>query len=133
MLRHAWPLIVAQRRDAGIGLVLSLLAVAAALYLPWPMKVIVDSILTDKTPLPAWLPAEKLPALAAVCGILLAMHFLRGWRYQLGIGGIELVARGLLGGVMVAPAWRCRHLRPLDDRHAVRPRFGVGDAGPVSR
>ena len=81
MLRHAWPLIVAQRRDAGMGLLLHLLAVGAALYLPWPMKVIVDSILTDKSPAPAWLPVDKLPALAAVCGILLAMHFLRGWLF----------------------------------------------------
>ena len=123
MLRHAWPLIVAQRRDAGIGLVLSLLAVAAALYLPWPMKVIVDSILTGKAPLPAWLPAEKTPALAVVCGILLAMHFLRGW---LSTWSTTLLVRA---GLRMTHDLRCRvyeHLQKLSlVFHEKRP---VGDS-----
>ena len=55
----------------------SLAVVAIGLYLPWPMKVIVDSILTDKAPLPA-VPSDKALALAAVCGLLLVINFLRG-------------------------------------------------------
>jgi len=121
--RSAWPLIVAQRREAGSGLALSLLAVAAALYLPWPMKVIVDSILTDKTPLPAWLPAGKAPALAAVCGILLAMHFLRGW---LSTWSTTLLVRA---GLRMTHDLRCRvyeHLQKLSlVFHEKRP---VGDS-----
>ena len=57
---QAWPLIRAQRRDAVTGLVVSLVVVGIGLYLPWPMKVIVDSILTDKAPLPGWLPADNV-------------------------------------------------------------------------
>jgi len=123
LLRHAGPLIWAQRREAGTGLLLSLLAVAAALYLPWPMKVIVDSILTDKAPLPAWLPAAKLPALAAVCGILLAMHFLRGW---LSTWSTTLLVRA---GLRMTHDLRCRvyeHLQKLSlVFHEKRP---VGDS-----
>ena len=123
LFRQAWPLIRAQRRDAGIGLGLSLLAVAAALYLPWPMKVIVDSILTDKAPLPAWLPAQKAPALAAVCGILLAMHCLRGW---LSTWSSTLLVRA---GLRMTHDLRCRvyeHLQKLSlVFHEKRP---VGDS-----
>jgi ATP-binding cassette subfamily B protein/subfamily B ATP-binding cassette protein MsbA len=43
------------------------------------MKIVVDSILTDKVAMPGWLPQEKAAALAAVCGMLLGLHFLRGW------------------------------------------------------
>ena len=121
--RSVWPLIMVQRRDAGLGLMLSLLAVAAALYLPWPMKVIVDSILTDKTPLPAWLPEEKAPALAAVCGILLTMHFLRGW---LSTWSTTLLVRA---GLRMTYDLRCRvyeHLQKLSlVFHEKRP---VGDS-----
>ena len=123
MLRHAWPLIVAQRRDAGMGLLLHLLAVAAALYLPWPMKVIVDSILTDKSPAPAWLPVDKLPALAAVCGILLAMHFLRGWLFT---WSATLLVRA---GLRMTHDLRCRVYERLQKLslvfHEKRP---VGDS-----
>jgi len=123
MLRHAWPLIVAQRRDAGMGLLLHLLAVGAALYLPWPMKVIVDSILTDKSPAPAWLPVEKLPALAAVCGILLAMHFLRGWLFT---WSATLLVRA---GLRMTHDLRCRVYERLQKLslvfHEKRP---VGDS-----
>ena len=123
MLRHAWPLIVAQRRDAGFGLILHLLAVGAALYLPWPMKVIVDSILTDKTPAPAWLPVEKLPALAAVCGVLLAMHFLRGWLFT---WSATLLVRA---GLRMTHDLRCRVYERLQKLslvfHEKRP---VGDS-----
>jgi len=76
--QQAWPLIRAQQRDAVVGLVVSLAVVGIGLYLPWPMKVIVDSILTDKTPLPGWLPSDKALALGAVCALLLALNFLRG-------------------------------------------------------
>jgi len=121
--RSVWPLIMAQRRDAGLGLMLSLLAVAAALYLPWPMKVIVDSILTGKAPIPAWLPAEKAPALAAVCSILLAMHFLRGW---LSTWSTTLLVRA---GLRMTYDLRCRvyeHLQKLSlVFHEKRP---VGDS-----
>ena len=121
--RSVWPLIMAQRRDAGLGLALSLLAVAAALYLPWPMKVIVDSILTDKAPLPAWLPLEKASALAAVCSILLAMHFLRGW---LSTWSTTLLVRA---GLRMTYDLRCRvyeHLQKLSlVFHEKRP---VGDS-----
>jgi len=123
LYRQVWSLILAQRREAGLGLVLSLLAVAAALYLPWPMKVIVDSILTDKAPLPAWLPAEKAPALAAVCSILLAMHFLRGW---LSTWSTTLLVRA---GLRMTYDLRCRvyeHLQKLSlVFHEKRP---VGDS-----
>ena len=123
MLRHAWPLIVAQRRDAGFGLILHLLAVGAALYLPWPMKVIVDSILTDKTPAPAWLPVEKLPALAVVCGVLLAMHFLRGWLFT---WSATLLVRA---GLRMTHDLRCRVYERLQKLslvfHEKRP---VGDS-----
>ena len=71
-------MIRAQQRDAVVGLVVSLAVVGIGLYLPWPMKVIVDSILTDKTPLPGWLPSDKALALGAVCALLLALNFLRG-------------------------------------------------------
>lgn len=76
--RNAWPFIWSQRRDATIGLILSLAGIAASLVLPWPMKIIVDNIL-GHDPMPAWLPAEKASALVAVSAALLAIHFLRGW------------------------------------------------------
>lgn len=74
---HVWSLIRSQMRDAVGGIVLMLVGVAASLLLPWPMQIIVDCILGTK-PMPAWLPAEKASALLAVCGGLLAIHFLRG-------------------------------------------------------
>jgi ATP-binding cassette subfamily B protein/subfamily B ATP-binding cassette protein MsbA len=81
--RKAWPqiwsLMRAQWRDAGVGVVLTLASIAVSLYLPWPMKIIVDSILTGKSPMPGWLSTDKAAALAAVCGVLLGLHFLRGW------------------------------------------------------
>ena len=121
--RSVWSLILAQRRDAAAGLGLHLLGVAAALYLPWPMKVIVDSILTDKTAVPAWLPVDKAPALAAVCGILLAMHFLRGWLFT---WSATLLVRA---GLRMTHDLRCRvyeHLQKLSlVFHEKRP---VGDS-----
>jgi len=77
--RQAWFWMWGQRRDAAVGLTLSLAAVVMSLALPWPMKVIVDSILTDKTALPAGLPTGKPAALLALCLGLLALHVLRGW------------------------------------------------------
>jgi len=106
-----------------MGLLLHLLAVGAALYLPWPMKVIVDSILTGKTPAPAWLPAEKLTALAAVCGVLLAMHFLRGWLFT---WSATLLVRA---GLRMTHDLRCRVYERLQKLslvfHEKRP---VGDS-----
>ncbi|MGD0650466.1 MAG: ABC transporter ATP-binding protein [Verrucomicrobiia bacterium] len=108
--QQAWPLIRAQRRDAVVGLVVSLAVVAIGLYLPWPMKVIVDSILTDKAPLPGWLPSDKAVALAAVCGLLLALNFLRG--------GLSAWTTTLLvrAGLRMTHELRCRlyeHLQKL--------------------
>jgi ATP-binding cassette subfamily B protein/subfamily B ATP-binding cassette protein MsbA len=78
LFRHAWALMLTQWRDALAGTVLLLLGTAAGLALPWPMKFIVDDVLTF-TPGPQdSLPAAKLPALlAAACLVLLALHFVR--------------------------------------------------------
>jgi ABC-type multidrug transport system fused ATPase/permease subunit len=75
---HAWRYISAQSRDAVIGLVLSVAGVALSLLMPWPMKVVVDSVLTDAVPMPVWLNPSKPVALAVVCGVLMALHMLRG-------------------------------------------------------
>ncbi|NQU11101.1 ABC transporter ATP-binding protein [bacterium] len=80
LLRHAVPILRTQAGAAVAGIALSLLAVAASLYQPWPLKIIVDSILTDKAPLPSWLAVigdSPAAALAATCGLLLVIHFLR--------------------------------------------------------
>jgi ATP-binding cassette subfamily B protein/subfamily B ATP-binding cassette protein MsbA len=77
---HAWSLIRGQQRAAMGGLVLTLLSIAASLLQPWPMKVIVDSIL-GSAPMPAWLATfadNKTAALVVVCVALLAIHVLRG-------------------------------------------------------
>lgn len=66
-----------QARDATTGIVLTLVGIAASLLQPWPMQIIVDCVLGTK-PMPAWLPADKAPALLAVCVALLGLHFLRG-------------------------------------------------------
>src|SRR5258706_12313129 len=75
--QHAWPLIRSQRRDAITGLALSLLGIAASLLQPWPMQIIVDSIL-GANPMRSWLTRDKSAALLTVCLGLLAIHFLRG-------------------------------------------------------
>jgi ATP-binding cassette subfamily B protein/subfamily B ATP-binding cassette protein MsbA len=89
---------------------LTLASVAAGLALPWPMKVIVDSILTGKTVLPVWLPADKSAALVALCVGLFVLHFGRGglsaW------GSVYLVQAGL----KMTHELRCRlyeHLQKL--------------------
>jgi len=108
--QQAWPLIRARQRDATVGLVVSLAVVAIGLYLPWPMKVIVDSILTDKAPLPGWLPSDKSLALAAVCGLLLALNFLRG-----GLSAWSTTAL-VRAGLRMTHELRCRlyeHLQKL--------------------
>ncbi len=51
---HAWSLIRGQERTAQAGLMLTLLSIGASLMLPWPLKVIIDSILIGSTPMPAW-------------------------------------------------------------------------------
>ena len=51
---QAWSLIRGQQRPALAGLVLTILSIAASLLQPWPLKIIVDSIL-GTVPMPAWL------------------------------------------------------------------------------
>jgi hypothetical protein len=51
--------------------------IAASLLLPWPMKIIVDSILGAEA-IPNWLPADRSAALLAVCVALVVIHFVRG-------------------------------------------------------
>jgi ATP-binding cassette subfamily B protein len=77
---HAWSLMRAQRRDATIGLALSLIAISAGLLQPWPMKIIVDNIL-GPAGLPPWLAfiaGDKLTALLMICAALLLVHIFRG-------------------------------------------------------
>jgi ABC-type multidrug transport system fused ATPase/permease subunit len=77
---HAWSLIRGQQRASLTGLVLTLLGIAASLLQPWPLQVIVDSIL-GSAPMPAWvatLADNKAGALVVVCLALLAIHVLRG-------------------------------------------------------
>jgi ATP-binding cassette, subfamily B, bacterial len=77
---HSWSLIRGQQRDAIAGLVLTLLGIAASLLQPWPLKVIVDSIL-GSVPMPAWLASfrnDKAAALIIVCLGLLLIHLVRG-------------------------------------------------------
>lgn len=78
LVRRGWALIWQQRRALLIGLAGAVAGIGASLLAPWPMKVIVDSILTAQAPVPAWLPADRGLALAAVCAGLLALHFVRG-------------------------------------------------------
>ena len=60
---HAWSLIRGQQRVALVGLVLTLFSIAASLLQPWPLKIIVDSIL-GSVPMPASLAgfADNKPA-----------------------------------------------------------------------
>src|SRR5271154_1362791 len=77
---HAWSLIRGQKRAAVAGLVLTLFSIAASLLLPWPLKIIVDSIL-GSVPMPSWLATiadNKGTALLVVCLALLVIHVLRG-------------------------------------------------------
>ncbi|MCS7048959.1 MAG: ABC transporter ATP-binding protein/permease [Verrucomicrobiae bacterium] len=123
LLRRAWPLMLTQRRRATWGLVLQLASIGAGLALPWPVKVIVDSILTDKAPRPPWLPADSAVALVWVCAAMLGLHVVRG---ALGTWSTnELVAAGLA----MMQELRCRlyeHLQRLSVVfHERRP---VGDS-----
>jgi ATP-binding cassette subfamily B protein len=77
---HAWSLIRGQRRDALAGFVLTLLGIAASLLQPWPLKIIVDSIL-GSVPMPGWLASltdGKPTALVVICLGLFLIHVLRG-------------------------------------------------------
>ncbi len=77
---HAWSLIRGQQRDAITGLVLTLFSIAASLLQPWPLKIIVDSIL-GSVPMPDWLASfshDKAAALVIICLGLLLIHVLRG-------------------------------------------------------
>ena len=76
----AWSLIRGQQRAAMAGLGLTLLGIAASLLQPWPLKIIVDSIL-GAAPMPAWLATfadNKAGALVVVCLALLVINVLRG-------------------------------------------------------
>src|SRR5712671_4619184 len=79
---HAWSLIRGQERTAQAGLMLTLLSIGASLMLPWPLKVIIDSILIGSTPMPAWLDLAlshtKEMNLLLLCLLLLLLHALRG-------------------------------------------------------
>jgi ATP-binding cassette subfamily B protein/subfamily B ATP-binding cassette protein MsbA len=69
-----------QWRDAAAGLVLALLGIGASLLQPWPLKIIVDSVL-GTVAMPAWLAsavAGKAGALVFMCGALLLIHATRG-------------------------------------------------------
>ena len=77
---HAWSLIRGQQRDALAGFALTLLGIAASLLQPWPLKIIVDSIL-GSVPMPDWLASfgnNKGAALVIVCLGLLLIHVFRG-------------------------------------------------------
>ncbi|HUJ71941.1 MAG TPA: ABC transporter ATP-binding protein [Verrucomicrobiae bacterium] len=77
---QAWTLIRGQQRTSIAGLVLTLLGIAASLLQPWPLKVIIDSIL-GSAPMPAWLTSvadNKAAGLVIVCVALLAIQVLRG-------------------------------------------------------
>src|SRR5882724_5359583 len=77
---HAWSLIRGQQRAAWAGLVLTLFSIAASLLQPWPLKIIVDSIL-GSTPMPSSLAAfadNKPAALLIVCLALLVISIVRG-------------------------------------------------------
>jgi ATP-binding cassette subfamily B protein len=68
-------------RIAGV-LTLLLVSVGANLLKPWPLAIIVDSVLGDK-PLPAWLAGMHSPAdhsfwLLAISGMILALHLGQG-------------------------------------------------------
>jgi ATP-binding cassette subfamily B protein len=77
---HAWSLIRGQQRVALVGLVLTLFSIAASLLQPWPLKIIVDSIL-GSVPMPASLAGfadNKPAALLTVCLALLVINVVRG-------------------------------------------------------
>jgi ATP-binding cassette subfamily B protein/subfamily B ATP-binding cassette protein MsbA len=63
-----------------VGLALTLLGVGASLLQPWPLKIIVDSVL-GPVPMPAWLARladDKTAALVVVCLGLFLIQVLRG-------------------------------------------------------
>jgi len=77
---HAWSLIRGQQWAAWVGLVLTLFSIAASLLQPWPLKVIVDSIL-GSAPMPSSLVGyadNKPAALLVVCLALLLISVVRG-------------------------------------------------------
>src|ERR1039458_5176794 len=90
---HAWSLIRGQQRVALVGLVLTLFSIAASLLQPWPLKIIVDSIL-GSVPMPASLAGfadNKPAALLIVCLALLVINVVRG---GLGAWGTTYLVRG---------------------------------------
>ena len=126
LLARAWLLMRPHWRGALAGFVLSLAAVGASLYLPWPMQIVVDSILTDKSPLPGWLSSwttDKPTALLAVCGVLMAVYFLR---HALSAWGTMLLVRA---GLEMTHSLRCRlyeHMQKLS--LLFHERQAVGDS-----
>ncbi len=123
LLTRAWLLMRMQWRGAAAGFALSLLAVGASLYQPWPIQIVVDTILTDKAPPPHWLTpymSDKSVALLVICGVLLAVYFLR---YALNAWGTMYFVRA---GLEMTHDLRCRlyeHMQKLSllfhERHAV--------------
>lgn len=113
LLAHAWPFIRAQRRDAMAGLAITMLGIGASLLQPWPMKIIVDSILVGSRPMPRWLGnfgENKPAALLVVCGGLLLIYALRG---ALSAWGTTYLVRA---GLRMTYELRCRlyeHLQKL--------------------
>jgi len=123
LLMRAWLLMRMQWPRAAMGFVLSLLAISASLYQPWPIQIVVDSILTDKASPPRWLApymSDKSAALLVVCGVLLAVYVLR---YTLNAWGTMYLVRA---GLEMTHDLRCRlyeHMQKLSllfhERHAV--------------
>jgi ATP-binding cassette subfamily B protein len=76
-----WPAMRSQWPVAAAGLALSLLAIGASLLQPWPLKIIVDSILVGSAPPPAWLEtvAGNKPAMLLVISAgLFLIYAVRG-------------------------------------------------------
>jgi ATP-binding cassette subfamily B protein/subfamily B ATP-binding cassette protein MsbA len=123
LVMRAWLLMRMQWRPATTGLALSLLAIGASLYQPWPIQIVVDSILTDKAPPPRWLVrymSDKSVALLVVCCVLLVVYFIR---YALNAWGTMYLVRA---GLEMTHDLRCRlyeHMQKLSllfhERHAV--------------
>jgi len=123
LLMRAWLLMRVEWRRAVVGFALSLLAIGASLYQPWPIQIVVDSIVSDKLPPPRWLApygSDKSVALLVVCAVLLAVYFLR---HALNSWGTMILVRA---GLEMTHHLRCRlyeHMQKLSllfhERHAV--------------
>src|SRR5437016_1010705 len=90
-----------------LAVILLLCAIAANLFKPWPLSLIVDSVLSNK-PLPAWLPAwmrnlDQPFLLGLLAAAILFLHILHGalsarenyLLIQIGLRGLERVRNEL--------------------------------------